>query len=172
MAPSIQSKVITVLKRGERVEKVGESGVWTKIELASGEMAWVHRDFVQEVSPQQETPSAPTSPVEEKTSLLSPPVTEAYRETPGETSFRQTTKVGGPVKKDGEGTLKNFLGTKLVTKEVVKMRLKPSLTSKVVLVLKKGRAVEKIGESGVYTKVRLSRGVTGWILTRLLKKVR
>jgi uncharacterized protein YgiM (DUF1202 family) len=39
------------------------------------------------------------------------------------------------------------------------------------LVLKKGREVEKIGQVGQYTKVRLSWGDTGWVLSRSLEKV-
>ena len=57
----------------------------------------------------------------------------------------------------------------LETRAVTKMRAEPSSNSKVVLVLKKGRAVEKIGESGEYSKVKLSWGDTGWVLNRSLK---
>lgn len=120
VAPSVKSKVLAVLKKGERVEKVGESGAWTKIKLTTGEVAWVHSDFVQVAT------------------------TETTRET------------------------KIFLATKAI----VKMRAEPSSNSEVVLVLKKGREVEKIGESGGYTKVRLSWGDTGWVPTRFLERVR
>ena len=70
------------------------------------------------------------------------------------------------MKKGMERAAKIFLTTKAVTR----MRAEPSSSSKVVLVLKKGRQVEKLGESGAYTKVRLSWGVMGWVLTRSLEE--
>jgi uncharacterized protein YgiM (DUF1202 family) len=51
------------------------------------------------------------------------------------------------------------------------MRAEPNSNSKAVLVLKKGRRVEKLEESGEFTKVRLSWGDSGWVLTRFLQAV-
>jgi hypothetical protein len=59
--------------------------------------------------------------------------------------------------------------TIFVTKTKVKMRAEPNSSGKVVLILRKGREVEKIGESGEYTKVRLSWGDSGWVATRILR---
>lgn len=63
--------------------------------------------------------------------------------------------------------------TKLIfmTQEVTKMWAEPNSKSKVILVLKKGRNVEKLGESGEFTKVRLPWGDSGWVLTRFLQAV-
>jgi len=58
----------------------------------------------------------------------------------------------------------------MVTKVIAKMREEPASNAKVVLVLKKGREVEKISQSGGFTKVRLSWGETGWVWTRSLEK--
>jgi uncharacterized protein YgiM (DUF1202 family)/curli biogenesis system outer membrane secretion channel CsgG len=43
-----QSKIITQLKKGEKVEKLGKSGNWFKIKLTSGETGWVFKDLVKE----------------------------------------------------------------------------------------------------------------------------
>lgn len=56
-----------------------------------------------------------------------------------------------------------------MTQEITKMWAEPNSQSKVLLVLKKGRKVEKLGESGEFTKVRLSWGDSGWVLTRFLQ---
>jgi hypothetical protein len=61
--------------------------------------------------------------------------------------------------------------TCFVTKTKVKMRAEPNSSGKMILILKKGREVEKIGESGEYTKVRLSWGDTGWVATRILRRI-
>jgi len=43
-----QSKIITQLKKGEKVEKLDKSGNWFKIKLTSGETGWVFKDLVKE----------------------------------------------------------------------------------------------------------------------------
>jgi uncharacterized protein YgiM (DUF1202 family) len=152
LAPSIQSKIITVLPKGERVEKIGESGNWSKIKLPSGMDAWVFSDFLQ---PAPAAPSAaPSSPA-----VAPPPVKmEAPSPTPAAKAAKPAGEsVGGPTK------------VFFVTKEISKMRADPNLKSKVVLVLKKGRKVEKLKESGEFVKVRLSWGDSGWVQNRFLE---
>ncbi|NWF57693.1 MAG: hypothetical protein HXY45_23170 [Syntrophaceae bacterium] len=82
---------------------------------------------------------------------------------------RQTAvaKEGAPIRKGVEGPSKIIL----LTREVTKMWAEPTSKSKVVLVLKKGRKVEKLAEFGEFTKVRLSWGDSGWVLTRFLQPV-
>jgi uncharacterized protein YgiM (DUF1202 family) len=58
-----------------------------------------------------------------------------------------------------------------MTREIAKMWVEPNSKSEVVLVLKKGRKVERLTESGEFTKVRLSWGSSGWVLTRSLQTV-
>jgi SH3-like domain-containing protein len=153
--PSTQSKIAAVLKKGERVEKTGESGSWTRIRVSSGEDAWVFTDFLQPAtSAPSPTPPAPT--------VQPPPQTkpEQARQIP-------LAKAGEPERKGIEG------GGKIIfmTREITKMWAEPNSRSEVVLVLKKGRKVERLTESGEFSKVRLSWGSSGWVLTRLLQPV-
>jgi uncharacterized protein YgiM (DUF1202 family) len=76
-------------------------------------------------------------------------------------------KAGEPVKKSAEAARKSLFATK----DITRMRAEPDAKSKVVLVLKKGRRVEKLAESGEFTRVRLPWGDTGWVLTRSLQPV-
>jgi len=168
IAPSIQSKVMTVLKKGEKAEKIGESGIWMKVKLSSGEVAWIHRDFVREMKPGERIPAVPTSPAKEPFPRPSPPDTKASPVAAERPSAPVAAKKGEAGKKEAAERSKSILATKAVEK----MRAEPSATSKVVLVLKKGREVEKIEESGGYSKVRLSWGDSGWVLTRSLERVR
>jgi hypothetical protein len=46
--PNIKSKVITILKKGSKVEKLDKSGSWFKIKLPSGITGWVFQDLVKE----------------------------------------------------------------------------------------------------------------------------
>jgi hypothetical protein len=46
--PSAKSKIITTLKKGDKVEKLDKSGNWFKIKLASGDTGWVFKDLVKE----------------------------------------------------------------------------------------------------------------------------
>jgi SH3-like domain-containing protein len=145
LVPSTQSQIKTTLKKGDQIEKVGESGTWTKVRLPSGEVGWTHSVFLREAIPRADIRTrkpekapvpAAAKPAEGKKAAVEPP-----------------SKVI------------------LATKEITKMRAEPNAKSKVVLVLKKGRQVEKLGESGEYTKVRLSWGDTGWVLTESLERV-
>jgi uncharacterized protein YgiM (DUF1202 family) len=153
--PSAQSRIAAVLKKGERVEKTGESGSWTRIRLSSGEDAWVFTDFLQ---PATSEPS-PTPPA-----LAVQPLPQTK---PEQAQQILIAKPGEPDKKEIEG------GGKIIfmTREITKMWAEPNFRSEVVLVLKKGRNVEKLTESGEFTKVRLSWGSSGWVLTRFLQRV-
>jgi uncharacterized protein YgiM (DUF1202 family) len=152
LAPSTQSKIIAVLPKGERVDKIGESGNWSKIKLPSGVDAWVFTDFLQPAS-------AAPSPIPAAPTVAPPPVkTEASPPPP-------VAKAAQPAGKSVEGPTKAFF----VTKEITKMRAEPNLKSKVVLVLKQGRKVEKLDESGEFVRVRLSWGDSGWVQKRFLE---
>ena len=65
LAPSTQSQIITVLGKGERVELVGESGLWTKIKLPSGDTAWIFTAFLKEYYPREGVSTAKPSPSRE-----------------------------------------------------------------------------------------------------------
>jgi len=152
LAPSTQSKIISVLPKGERVEKIGESGNWSKIKLPSGEDAWVFTDFLQPAS-------AAPSPIPSAATVAPPPVKPEAPPPP------PVAKAAKPAGKSVEGPTKGFF----VTKEITKMRAEPNLQSKVVVVLKKGRKVEKLDESGEFVRIRLSWGDSGWVQKRFLE---
>jgi uncharacterized protein YgiM (DUF1202 family) len=151
LAPSTQSKIIAVLPKGERVEKIGESGNWSKIKLPSGVDAWVFTDFLQPAS-------AGPSPISAAATVAPPPVKPEAPPPP------PVAKATQPAGKSVEGPTNGFF----VTKEITRMRAEPNLKSKVVLVLKKGRKVEKLDESGEFVRVRLSWGDSGWVQKRFL----
>jgi uncharacterized protein YgiM (DUF1202 family) len=144
---------MTTLKKGEEIEKIGESGTWTKVKLPMGDVGWIHNDFLRELGPRPLIPSSPAA--------------RTSRGRPGATPAPAAAQPEGPAQAVAAKPSKIMLATK----EITKMRAEPNLTSKVVLVLKKGREVEKIGQVGQYTKVRLSWGDTGWVLSRSLEKV-
>jgi SH3-like domain-containing protein len=150
--PSTQSKIAAVLRKGERVEKTGESGNWTRIKLSSGDDAWVFTDFLQ---PTTSEPS-PAPPVQ------LPPQTK-----PEQAGQTIVAKAGEPGKKGSEKPAE----ITFMTREITEMWAEPNSKSKVLLVLKKGRRVEKLAESGEFTKIRLSWGSSGWVLTRSLQTV-
>ena len=152
LAPSTQSKIIAVLPKGERVDKIGESGNWSKIKLPSGMDAWVFTDFLQPAS-------AASSSLPSAATVAPPPVKPEAPPPP------PVAKAAKPAGKSVEGPTKDFF----VTTEITKMRAEPNLKSKVVLVLKKGRKVEKLEESGEFVRVRLSWGDSGWVQKRFLE---
>ena len=44
----IKSKVLAILKKGEKVEKLDESGNWFKVKVSSGTTGWVSKSLVKE----------------------------------------------------------------------------------------------------------------------------
>ncbi|MFH1335087.1 MAG: SH3 domain-containing protein [Candidatus Zixiibacteriota bacterium] len=49
--PTTKSGVITIVKKGRQVKKIGEAGNWVHIQLSWGTMGWISKDLVQEVGP-------------------------------------------------------------------------------------------------------------------------
>jgi uncharacterized protein YgiM (DUF1202 family) len=163
MAPSTQGRLVTVLTKGEKAERVGVSGMWTKVKLFSGEIVWVHSDFLQEVKGGEGVPAVSERDENAGSSAR-------INRNPAAAQERVPPVAGAKPKAPAAGVVERAR-TDLETKAVTRMRAEPSPTSKVVLVLKKGRQVEKIGESGEYSKVKLSWGDTGWVLTRSLTTI-
>lgn len=58
----------------------------------------------------------------------------------------------------------------LFTTKNANLRERPSIQSKIILTLKPGRKVEKIGESGNWLQVRIWETTTGWIFKDLLQE--
>lgn len=164
LAPSTQSKIIIVLGKGEKVELVGESGPWTKIKLPSGDTAWIFTAFLKEYSPREGVSTVKPTLPGKLSSMPSTPNNKTSPIKPEMTSPSPNLKGGEVIKKKGVSG-----SPKMATKVIAKMREEPSTKAKVVLVLKKGREVEKIGQSGGFTKVRLSWGDTGWVWTGSLE---
>jgi hypothetical protein len=46
---NVKSKIVATLKKGEKVEKLDESGNWFNVKLSSGEKGWVSKGLVKEV---------------------------------------------------------------------------------------------------------------------------
>ena len=62
-APSAQGKIVAILGKREKVDKVGESGPWTNIRMPSGDTAWIFTAFLKEYSSQITIPANPSIPV-------------------------------------------------------------------------------------------------------------
>ncbi len=46
--PTTKSKVITTLKKGMKIEKMGQTGNWVNVKLPSGEMGWIFHDLLKD----------------------------------------------------------------------------------------------------------------------------
>jgi hypothetical protein len=98
----------------------------------------------------------------------SPPVSSREAQTPP-----PPAKGGTPISPRPEQTA-NAVAPKteifLFTKRNANLRERPSTRSKIILTLKPGRKVEKIGESGNWVQVRIWETTTGWIFKNLLQE--
>jgi uncharacterized protein YgiM (DUF1202 family) len=46
-APTIESEIIAVVKKGTKLEKLGESGNWFNVRLASGKVGYIHKSLIR-----------------------------------------------------------------------------------------------------------------------------
>jgi uncharacterized protein YgiM (DUF1202 family) len=58
----------------------------------------------------------------------------------------------------------------LITKRNANLREGPSDQSKIILTLKPGRRMEKIGDSGNWVQIRIRETTTGWAQKELLQE--
>ncbi len=59
----------------------------------------------------------------------------------------------------------------VITLKNANVRSEPDLKSKILVTLKKGTKVEKIGQTADWVHIKLSSGKTGWIFHKLVKEV-
>ena len=45
--PTIDSRIITKIPRGEEIDVVGKDGEWTKLKLDDGSVGWIHRSLIR-----------------------------------------------------------------------------------------------------------------------------
>jgi hypothetical protein len=106
----------------------------------------------------KETPAPPPAPSREIQVASPPPAPSPAKEAaPGAPRPEPGAKAISPKPK-------NFL----VTKVNANLREEPSPQSKIILTLKPGRKVEKIGESGNWFQIRIWGTTTGWLQKELL----
>ncbi len=47
--PDLKSKILATLKKGTKVEKIGQTGDWVHVKLPSGKTGWIFHELVKEV---------------------------------------------------------------------------------------------------------------------------
>jgi len=157
--PSSEGHILTALKKGVEVEKIDERGRWVKVKLASGEIGWVPMDVF-------DIPGAPMIPSKETAKTPSGKEEASQPSHSPKASLPVDRPAPGPSKTPREKTSKM-----MVAKVNVNLRESPSSASKILAVLTKGKQVEKIGQTGQFTKVRVSGGRTGWVASQYLQEV-
>jgi len=106
----------------------------------------------------KETPAPPPAPSREIQVASPPPAPSPAKEVaPGAPRPEPGAKVISPKPK-----------ILLITKMNANLREEPSPQSKIILTLKPGRKVEKIGESGNWVQIRIWGTTTGWLQKELL----
>ncbi len=159
--PSPTSRVISILRKGREVEKIGESGRWIKVRTPWQKTGFMRGDSLQGRQPQQRPGS---------TSELRVPGEREFKIFAGRTSPAFANQ-SPPLHAAEEGKLETQDRVILVTRENVHMRQEPSSAGKVISILRKGREVEKISESGGWVEVISPWEKIGFIRSSSLGKV-
>jgi uncharacterized protein YgiM (DUF1202 family) len=164
--PSLKNPIVTVLRKGEEVQRINQSGLWIQVRTSGEKTGWVFNEFLRkrevakpviEKKDFAERPSAKTLPPETK------PPSLQWKQAPAPSP----DVLKESAKRKAEEPQKIFFRT---TRKAPMMTV-PSAKSKLIYVLRKGREVEKIGESTGWMKVKMSWGDTGWVASHFLEKV-
>ena len=108
----------------------------------------------------QGTPASPTPPSREIQVASPPPASSPTKErVPGAARPEPAAKAVSPKPR-----------IFLITKRNANLREGPSDQSKIILTLKPGRRVEKIGDSGNWVQIRIWETTTGWVQKELLQE--
>ncbi len=164
--PSLKKPIVTVLPKGEEVQRINQSGLWIQVQTPGGKTGWVFNEFLRK--------REVAKPVIEKkgfaerpSAKIPPPVTK-----PPSLQWKQAPAPSPEVlKESGKRKLEEAQKIFFRTKRKAPMMTAPSAKSKLIYVLRQGRKVEKIGETSGWMKVKMSWGDTGWVASNLLEKV-
>jgi len=147
--PSTKSRIILVIDKGTKLEKIDETEGWINVKLSGGDYGWVFGKLLSDL-PSREPEESLTSSTD-----ITPSPPDRIASTP------ERPAKSAEVVKAGE----------MRTLRVCRLREEPSTNSKIILVLKKGREVEKIGGAGGWVNVKLPWGDSGWIKAELLREI-
>jgi SH3-like domain-containing protein len=165
--PSLKNPIVTVMPKGEELQRVNRKGFWTQVQTSGGKSGWVFNDFIR-----RREASKPAIEkkgfAERPSSKISPPATKS-----SSIEWKKAPAPSPDVLKESANR-KPEVPSKifLMTKSKAPMMTTPSAKSKLIYVLRQGRKVEKIGESTGWTKVKVSWGDTGWVSSNLLETFR
>lgn len=164
--PSLKKPIVTVLPKGEEVQRINQRGLWIQVQTPGGKTGWIFNEFLRKRE-------VAKSVIEKKgfaerpSAKIPPPVTKPpslqWKQTPAPSP--EVLKASG--KRKSEEPQKIFFRTK----RKAPMMTAPSAESKLIYVLRQGRKVEKIGGTSGWMKVKMSWGDTGWVASNLLEKV-
>ena len=164
--PTLQDPILTVLPKGEEVQRIDQKESWTKVQTSEGKTGWVFSEFLR-LKEMAKPGMGKEGFAERPSAKIPPPATKPpfvqWREAPPPSPevLKESTKA------KTEGPSKIFF----TTNRKAPMMTAPSAKSKLIYVLREGRKVEKIGESKDWMKVKLSWGDTGWVSSKFLEKV-
>jgi N-acetylmuramoyl-L-alanine amidase len=134
--PSTQSARVTQVKKGDKLEIIGQEGEWYEINTKNGQRGWV-AGWLVSFKTSSNTPSntpnpTPNTPTPNTPSTNNPPVN----------SQEQVV---------------------LVTGSVVNIRQGPSISHPVISQVKGGTELKVISQQGDWLNIRLNNGSQGWI---------
>ncbi|MEJ2430230.1 MAG: SH3 domain-containing protein [Deltaproteobacteria bacterium] len=148
LGPGFHTPILQLVRRGTRLQVVGRSGDWLKLELRNGSTGWIYRSLAQ---PERENVKKPLNVAKESQGN-----SEAIAAQPN-----RINKASSP---EGMRSPKQNLAEIYISlARVAKIRSGPSIHAPVLQLIQRGTRLQVVGRSGDWLKLQLRNGSTGWI---------
>ena len=148
LGPGFHTPILQLVPRGTRVQVVGRSGDWLKLQLRNGSTAWIYHSLAQ---PELEHVKKPLGFVKEWRGDSEPVAAQ-----PNMTKKTSSTE-------EVRSPRKNSAETYISLPNVAKIRSGPSIDAPVLQLIRRGTQLQVVGRNGYWLKLQLKSGSIGWI---------
>jgi uncharacterized protein YgiM (DUF1202 family) len=154
LEPNIHSPVLQLIRRGTRLQVVGKQGDWLRLQLKNGNTGWIYHSWARPIHKHAKKPIS----VQKESQGTSGPV--AAQPNVSEKA-NSRAEVRFPRQNLGE--------TYICLPKVARIRSGPTIKAPLLQIIRRGTRLQVVGKQGVWLKLQLRNGSTGWIYHSLVE---
>jgi capsular exopolysaccharide synthesis family protein len=145
---NIHSPVLQLIRSGTRLQVVGKEGDWLRLQLRNGNTGWIYHSWAQ---PQREPGEKPLT-IGKGSNGTSEPLAAQPN------VMKKSSSAG-----EGHSSLQRRAHSYTSLPTVARIRSGPTMYSPVLQLIQRGTRLQVVGKKGVWLKLQLKNGITGWI---------
>jgi SH3-like domain-containing protein len=148
LEPNIHSPVLQLIRRGTRLHVVGKEGDWLRLQLRNGNAGWIYHSWAQ---PQREPG--------EKGLIIGKGSNGTSEPLAAQPNVMQKSSSAGEFQSSMQKRAQSYTSLP----KVARIRSGPTMYSPVLQLIRRGTRLQVVGKKGVWLKLHLRNGSTGWI---------